>query len=318
MHAKFQDQKPGNPSRSGSRCLPCLVAAWVCVASCPLWAATPTGKTTPNTKPVAYNTGREIAKLANPSITESSGLACSRATPGVFWTHNDSGDQARLFAFNLKGEDLGTYPIHAASAQDWEDMCSFSITGKHFLLVADTGDNNVQRKFYSIYIAHEPVINSTQAKPQLLSLFAQQDVTYEDGSHNCESVAVDPVRREIVLVSKTSESTCKAYVLPLPLKKNPRRAVAKPVATLTIPTTSAMDISPDGLRALVLTYGDAYEYTRQAGEDWSRGFARQPRVIKMPARRQGESACYGPDGVTIYLTSEKTPTPLIEVAPSNP
>ena len=94
--------------------------------------------------------------------------------------------------------------------------------------------------------------------------------------------------------------------------------MAKPVATLTIPTTSAMDISPDGLRALVLTYGDAYEYTRQAGEDWSRGFARQPRVIKMPARRQGESACYGPDGVTIYLTSEKTPTPLIEVAPSNP
>jgi len=90
-----------------------------------------------------------------------------------------------------------------------------------------------------------------------------------------------------------------------------------PMATLTIPTTTAMDISPDGLRALVLTYGAAYEYTRQPGEDWSRGFERQPRIINMPARAQGETACYGSDGMTIYLTSEKIPTPLLEVKPSN-
>jgi hypothetical protein len=318
MHTDDQAQNSGERRSSSCRHFPCLVAAWACVLTGPLWAATPTGMTPPSTQPAAYNPGREIARLANQSITESSGLACSRATPGVFWTHNDSGDQARLFAFNLQGVNLGTYPLHGANANDWEDLCSFSIAGKHFLLVADTGDNKAQRKMYTIYIAHEPAINTKHDKEQLLSLSAQQDFTYEDGPHNCESVAVDPVRREIILVSKTSESTCKAYVLPLPSKKNPKQAVAKTVATLTIPTTSAMDISPDGLRALVLTYGDAYEYTRQADEDWSRGFARPPRSIKMPVRVQGESACYGPDGVTIYLTSEKTPTPLLEVAPANP
>jgi hypothetical protein len=33
----------------------------------------------------------------------------------------------------------------------------------------------------------------------------------------------------------------------------------------------------------------------------------------MPRRRQGESICYGPDGKTLYLTSEQLPTPLWEV-----
>ncbi len=302
---------------NGAHRLLSLIAALVYVPSCPLWADPLPGTTLPQIKPAAYKPGREIAKLANQAITESSGIACSRATPRVFWTHNDSGAAPRLFAFNLNGEDLGTYPLQGANAQDWEDICSYSVAGEHFLLVADTGDNAARRKIYSLYVIHERAMVGRQGKSQPLALFARQDFTYEDGPRNCESAAVDPVRREIVLVSKTSNPACKAYVLPLPSKKNPDKAVARPVATLTIPTTSAMDISPDGLRALVLTYGDAYEYTRQPGEDWIRGFARQPRIIKMPARAQGEAACYGADGVTIYLTSEKIPAPLLEVAPSN-
>ena len=291
-------------------------AAWVIAASCSLQGGTPAEKTAPPAKLVAYGEGRELAKLANQVITESSGVACSHAVPGVLWTHNDSGDRPQLYAFNLKGEDLGTYYVQGASALDWEDMCSFSIAGRHFLLAADVGDNKVQRKVYTVYVVNEPATISKQPKPQPLTLFARQDFTYEDGSHNCESAAVDPVRREIILVSKTNDPTCKAYVLPLPLEKNPKKTVAKAIATLTIPTTSAMDISPDGLRAIVLTYGDAHEYTRQPDEDWSKGFARQPRVIKMPGRAQGESICYGIDGVTLYLTSEKIPTPLLEVAPT--
>ena len=33
-------------------------------------------------------------------VRESSGLAVSRAYPGVFWTHNDSGDRPRLYALD--------------------------------------------------------------------------------------------------------------------------------------------------------------------------------------------------------------------------
>ena len=85
------------------------------------------------------------------------------------------------------------------------------------------------------------------------------------------------------------------------------------MATLKIRTTSAMDISPDGLRAVVLTYGSAYEYVRGPKETWAQGFSRQPRELRMPRRQQGESICYGHDGKSLYLTSEKVPTPLLEV-----
>ena len=268
--------------------------------------------------PIPYGPGKEIARLANPEITESSGLAPSRIRPGAFWTHNDAGDKPRLFAFNDKGADLGAYMIQGATAVDWEDMASFSIGKRPYLLVGDVGDNQVRRKSYTLYLVAEPPVAAEPPRPASLPLAARMDFTYEDGPHNCESLAVDPVRREILLVSKTAEAGCKVYVLPLPREARVRDLVAKAVATLQVPTTTAMDVSPDGLRAVVLTYTDAYEYTREAKEDWGAAFGRAPRTIRMPPRPQGESICYGPDGRTLYLTSERAPSPLLQVSPEGP
>ena len=117
----------------------------------------------------------------------------------------------------------------------------------------------------------------------------------------------------IYLVSKEVATECKVYAIPWPRSASTRPVQAKAVGTLKIPTITAMDISPDGLRAIILTYGHACEYTRKPDEKWADAFAREPRWITMPARLQGESICYGADGKTIYLTSEKTPTPLVEV-----
>ena len=74
-----------------------------------------------------------------------------------------------------------------------------------------------------------------------------------------------------------------------------------------------MDVSPNGRRAVVLTYGNAFEYMRGEDETWGEAFSRKPREIVVLERVQGESICYGADGKTLYLTSEKLPTPLIEV-----
>lgn len=266
--------------------------------------------------PIEYGDGRELGQLANREIGESSGVAASRTRPGVFWTHNDSGGQPKVFALGMKGEDLGDYMVQGATATDWEDIASFSLgKKKSYLLIADVGDNNARRSFCTLYLVREPGANAKLAKAGSLPVDMRVDFTYEDGPRNCESVAVDPVRGEIILVSKTADPTCKAYVLQLPRSSHVKNAVAKSIGTLSIPTTTAMDISPDGLRAMVLTYGDAFEYTRGAGEDWKAAFARQPRTIRMPARAQGESLCYGLDGQKLYLTSEKIPCPLLEVAP---
>jgi len=262
--------------------------------------------------PITYLAPRQIAKIACKQINESSGLACGRRNKDVFWTHNDSGDGPRLFAFDRKGRRLATVTLKGALATDWEDMASFTARGKHILLVGDVGDNYSKRKSCTLYAVAEPKLN-TQRPAATGKLPVAQTIcfSYEGGPRNCESLAVDPTTLNIYLVSKEG-GKCGVYELSWP-KKTVSRQVARRIAVLKIAPATAMDISPDGLRAVVLTYGPAFEYVRGKKEKWADAFARKPRRINMPRRRQGESICYGRDGKTLYLTSEFTPSPLWEV-----
>ena len=263
---------------------------------------------------IRYGEGRQLSTLENRRITESSGLACSRRNEGVFWTHNDSGDKPRVYAFNRKGENLAVFTVRGAKARDWEDMASFTIGRKHYLLLADIGDNRHKRKSYTLYIIEEPKLDTRKRNVKGQVEIAQTiEFTYEDGPHDCESVAVDPIGRTILLVTKSPKRT--VYQLPLPKKtaEKTKPLTAKPIANLMLFWTTGMDVSPDGRRAVVLTYAHARQYVRKSGKSWADAFARKPQTIFLPARPQGESICYGPDGKTLYLTSEKLPTPLIEV-----
>ncbi len=285
-----------------------LLISWKLAAS-----ETPENST-PFPLEVRYGEGRELCRLSNREINESSGLAWSTLNSNVLWTHNDSDDSPRIFAINLQCEDLGTFHVSGAKAFDWEDMASFTMDEKTYLLIADIGDNGLNRKKYNLYFIEEPLLNKeSNSAVKRLEVSKTIQFTYEDGPHNSESVAVDPVKGSVYLISKNIGLGGKVYELPLPEEKSDKMSIAKKIATLRISFVTAMDISPDGLRAVVLTYNHAYEYKRQENEDWSEAFSRKPRLILMPGRYLGESICYGSDGKTLYLTSEMDPTPLWEV-----
>ncbi len=278
--------------------------------------------------PVAYAPGRELCRLADPALRESSGLAASRRNPGVFWTHNDSGALPRLHAFNAKGQDLGTYPV-AAGALDWEDMAAATVGGRHYLVVADTGDNFRLRPWATLLWMEEPAVPAAPAAdgkpagPPAIPARALHFV-FEGGPADCESVAVDQSDGTIYLVSKPGRGARASTVYSLPGPFPPAGAagggavppeppagatgekalVARKVAEVQIADPTAMDISPDGRRALIVNLRGGFEFARRAGEAWKEAFAREPRTIRLPDRPQGEAACYGPDGLTIYLTSE--------------
>jgi len=264
--------------------------------------------------PIAYGPGRELCKLANPEIDESSGIAASRRHAGVFWTHNDAGNSARVFAFNARGEDLATVEVEGAISHDWEDIASFTLDGKPYLLIADIGDNDAMRDQYCLYIVPEPPLDPAKRGIRAKTRVGMAiEFRYEDEAHNCEAVAFEPATRTLLLVTKVPGLECEVFSLPLPKQQPKELLVARAIATLKLPMVTAMDVSPDGLRAVVLTYGNAYEFVRRPDEKWAQAFAQVPRMIRVPPRRQGESVCYGLDGKTLYLTSEKTPAPLIEI-----
>ena len=253
----------------------------------------------------------EQVTIANKKIHESSGLAHSLRYKGLLWTHNDSGSKAVVYGVGLDGKDHGAVKIKGATSVDWEDMCSFYKNKTPYLLIADVGDNKERRKNLTLHILEEP-------KPGTKSVEVQQTIrfTYEDGPHNCESIAVDRSTNTAYLVTKKKENECGIYALHIPHSPTTKTLKAKRIGTIPAFLATGMDISPDGKKAVIVTYLLALEYTRKANETWAQAFAKKPTILQVPPRSQGEAICYGLDSSTLYLTSEKLPAPLFKLVPN--
>ena len=131
-------------------------------------------------------------------LTESSGIA---QLGEQLWSHNDSGDRPRLFAFDFTGQPLAQVSIAGATAIDWEDICAFTRDGRSYLAVADVGDNAGQRKLVSVYAIEFPNEWQNSLDPQqslTLPVTATFQVTYPTGAVNCEALAYDPLNREFI------------------------------------------------------------------------------------------------------------------------
>jgi hypothetical protein len=103
----------------------------------------------------AYGTPQALGP--SPSVlTELSGLAASRAHPGLFYTHNDSGDSARFFAITQQATVAAEIHLSGATATDWEDISVGPCPAGSCVYVGDTGDNKADRTQYVIHRVTEP------------------------------------------------------------------------------------------------------------------------------------------------------------------
>ena len=82
---------------------------------------------------------RAVGYYAHEEIRESSGVAVSANYPGVFWTLNDSGNPARIYATRLDGEVIQAFDVSGAENYDWEAM---AIDDKGQLWIGEIGNNS--------------------------------------------------------------------------------------------------------------------------------------------------------------------------------
>lgn len=258
-----------------------------------------------------------------PPNREASGLAASRLTPGLLWTHDDSGGAPELYAVDAKGRRRGTIRLAGVENKDWEDVAAFRRDGRAWLLVADVGDNDAKRGSVRLHLLAEPTAQelsphgSVTVKPTY-----SLRVRYEDGPHDCEAVAVDPVGEQIYLLSKRDEP---ARLYRLPLASAPDIVTARFVTTVPklegatevdfflkgllgrkLHWPTAMDFRSDGRAVLVLTYGAALVFERQGNDDWPAAFRREPLRLPFHGLRQAEGACFSADGRVVFVVSEGT------------
>jgi hypothetical protein len=262
-----------------------------------------------------YGDAQLRARLRNAEVRESSGLAASRANPGLYWTHNDSGNAAVLYAFDHEGSDVARYAVEDARNVDWEDMAAFTLGEKHYLAIADTGDRpgvtgaRPARPWYTIYVVDEPrVARSRPADDARVKLAGTIAFRYENGPHDCEAIAVDVPQTCVYLVTKTLSLRSEVYRLALAFDAPTRRIlVARVVARAQVALVTGMDISADGRRAAVLTYlGIAY-YAVREGDTWPDAMSRAPAWIPIPRVPMAEGVAFDRDGRTLLFTCELTP-----------
>jgi hypothetical protein len=282
------------------------------------------------TKPPVAATMTQVANVAPAGIDESSGLAASRRSAEVLWTHNDSDGAPVLYALGTDGKLRGSVRIAGMKNIDWEDLASFELDGRAWLLVADVGDNNGRRKNCALHIIAEPDPAELSPERELnVSVSWSIPVAYSDGPNDCESVAVDVREGKVYLLRKRIHPN-PVFILPLrpaaPAATPSAREVARvkhlpqpnseqrafPVATGRYRgNPTAMDISADGLRAAVLTYGDVLLFQRRPGETWATALSRRPVLLPPHGLEQAEALCFSADGRSLFVTEEKLHTALL-------
>jgi hypothetical protein len=252
--------------------------------------------------------------LVGQDLHEVSGMTASRRSSECFWFINDSGSKAQLYAMQSNGKRLANVTLESATNTDWEDLAAFTTNEKHYLIVADVGDNEAKRDFVTLFIVEEPQLMKEKLLETISPLAWKIEFRYPDGPRDCESIAVDPIQGKILLLSKR---TMPPELYELPLK--PKVAgvqVAKKLGPVVVPMLAgaprhpfgtqptSMDISPDGKTAAVLTYLGLFVYQRRSEESWSQALNRQPQHLAPHLLPQAEATSFSSDGKSLFCTSE--------------
>ena len=301
--------------QSANRQLPgSLLGPLVIVAAFLTFSACTGDMLTKGAPPEVVGEPQQAGKLENPQLKEVSGLAASSLYPGLLWAINDGGDDPLLYAVGSDGADLGTFRVEGATNYDWEALASFRLQESAYLLIADVGDNWEQRPTVTLYVVKEPPITAAGlGSDTAVPIDWQIYFTYEDGPQDCEAVAVDPVTQSVLLLTKRGLSP-NLYEMPLQPAAVDAPLVARRLESVphfSWPTD--MDLSPDGLAAVVLTYNHAYLFRRRPGDDWSEAFQKKPARLRFETLMQQEAVCFGFYGKSVWVTSERWPAPLVRI-----
>lgn len=273
----------------------------------------------------SYEKPQVVGKIKSKEITESSGIVESRCQDNVFWTHNDSGNDALIFALNLKGEKLGTWEVSGAKNRDWEDIATIqdAKTGKCFLYIGDIGNNERLKSELTIYRVAEPQISendasSSKKSPSKTETAEAIKFSYSDIRHDAETLLVHPNTGDIYILTKSLSSASGVYKLAADFSLEETNTLNK-IADFTVPAVpngflTGGDISPDGKRVIICDYFSGYEIVLpESAKIFDEIWAQKPLNVALGEREQGEAIGYSKDGRSIFATSEKKNSPIIQV-----
>lgn len=270
-----------------------------------------------------YGPPSQLAVLKEKSVKESSGLTASRSVPGVYWTHNDSGDGPFIYAFDSRGNAKGVWRLDGATAHDWEDIAAGPgpTPGTKYLYIGDIGDNRGRRDEIVVYRVAEPDTNKPASAKRKTSPSVPSEairLRYPDGSHDAETLLIHPATGNLYIVTKIPFANPGIYEAKAPLTSG-RTITLTRVGALEVPSLmggiiTGGAISPDGRRIAFCDYLQGYEAVLEQGNaPFNTIWTRTLTPVDLGKRSQGEAITYRLDGKALLMTSEGSPMPLTQV-----
>jgi len=255
---------------------------------------------------------RVTGRVSAPGATELSGLAASPDQPGVLWSHNDSGDRARVFALRRDGSLVASLDVPGAQAVDWEDLAIGPDPGsdaRHALYLADIGDNDADRASVDVYRVPEPraAAGATTTAPAV-----RLALRYPDGPHDAETLLVDPRTGELVIVTKQLSGESRVMVAAQP----PAGGTGATPLTMRLAgqvsfglggLATAGDVSADGRIVVVRTYTGFLLWRKTPAASLAATLLRRPSCrgrTSFPDERQGEALALDAHGLSFWTVPE--------------
>ena len=247
--------------------------------------------------------------IESDAIIEASGIAASRKNPGVFWTHNDSGDKSRIFAFDSTGGHIATFYLAGVQNRDWEDICigPGEIEGEQYIYIGNIGDNSARYFPKYIYRIIEPTLTFGETPTDTVIYNVDRlAFGYENGKRNAETLMIDPETLDFYIVSKEQNTKVYQLAYPYPFTSSPSSSIdtAKVVGELPFKTAVAGDISPDGNEILIKRKGIIYYWKRDENETIIDVLQKLPTTVPYFKEPQGEAVCWASDLSGYYTISE--------------
>jgi hypothetical protein len=234
------------------------------------------------------------------SLSETSGIAWSRAKPGVLLSHNDGGNDPSVYALDQAGSMVGEISLEGIRNRDWEDIATAECQAGSCIYMADIGDNRVRREQVRLYRITDPgLYDGRRVRPDVFPM------VLPDGPRDMEAMFVLPGEK-VYLVSKGRSNPVSLYRYPPPLRPG-QPVTLEHVQDFTddrlpIPQQiTGADASMDGRLVLIRSYVGLIFF------QWD-----GPRLVPVDGGRvalrtlneaQGEGVALGPRG-QIALTSE--------------
>jgi hypothetical protein len=265
-----------------------LTFVYLCAACCACTKNDSTAQQIPQALFDSIPSSKPLSHL----LKEVSGIADSKTMPQHLWAEEDGGNPPQIWLVGYDGAVQKKVFIKGAVNRDWEDMTR---SGSD-LYIADIGDNDRVYSEYAIYKFQEPGVDA-----DTVFSFDKIRFRYADGPHDAEAFLVDPVTKDILIITKR-DSPSSVYKIAFPYAKNELNTAVK-TGQLTYSGAVSAALSPDAKGIVIKTYSALYHYSRN-NQPLEAALQTAPVALGYLVEPQGEAVCLAADNSGFFTLSE--------------